>query len=97
MLGIWINCFSMICGSTIGAISKRFIHESYKSILNQVIGVSALIIGISTTMNSLSTSEFQVMFIIFLTLGGIIGQLINIEKRLDKLMARFSAGRLNEG
>lgn len=97
MLGIWINCFSIICGSTIGAISKRFIHEGCKSILNQVIGVSALIIGISTTMASLSTSDFQIRFIIFLTLGGIIGQLIDIEKRLDKLMARFSAGSLSEG
>lgn len=97
MLGIWINCVSIICGSTIGAISKRFIHEGCKSILNQVIGVSALIIGISTTMASLSTSDFQIRFIIFLTLGGIIGQLIDIEKRLDKLMARFSAGSLSEG
>lgn len=47
MLGILINCFSIICGSTLGAISKRFMNDGYKSILNQVIGISALIIGIS--------------------------------------------------
>ncbi|QLG38988.1 DUF554 family protein [Paenibacillus sp. E222] len=47
MLGILINCFYIIRGSTLGAISKRFMNDGYKSILNQVIGISALIIGIS--------------------------------------------------
>jgi uncharacterized membrane protein YqgA involved in biofilm formation len=47
MLGILINCFSIICGSTLGAISKRFMNDGYTSILNQVIGISALNIGIS--------------------------------------------------
>ncbi|MFB8374938.1 DUF554 family protein [Paenibacillus taichungensis] len=47
MLGILDNCFSIICGSILGAISKRFMNVGYKPILNQVIGISALIIGIS--------------------------------------------------
>ncbi|MCL6660895.1 DUF554 family protein [Paenibacillus amylolyticus] len=85
MLGIF-NCFSIICRNTLGAISKRFMNEGYKSILNQVIGISALIIGMSTTMSSISTSQYQIMFIIFLTLGGIIGQLINFENILSNIM-----------
>jgi|GEM_PF-5930354 len=43
MLGILINCFSIICGSTLGAISKRFMNDGYTSILNQVIGISGII------------------------------------------------------
>ncbi|MEC0124612.1 DUF554 family protein [Paenibacillus pabuli] len=97
MLGILINCFSIICGSTLGAISKRIMNDGYKSILNQVIGISALIIGISTTMSSISTSQYQIMFIIFLTLGGIIGQLINFENILSNIMTKFSSNGLNEG
>ncbi|MGW7157942.1 DUF554 family protein [Paenibacillus taichungensis] len=97
MLGILINCFSIICGSTLGAISKKFMNDGYKSILNQVIGISALIIGMSTTMSSISTSQYQIMFIIFLTLGGVIGQLINFENILSNIMTRFSSNGLNEG
>lgn len=96
MLGILINCFSIICGSTFGAISKRFMNDGYKSILNQVIGIRALIIGMSTTMSSISTSQYQIMFIIFLTLGGIIGQLINFENILSNIMTKFSSNGLNE-
>ncbi|MGD0033547.1 DUF554 family protein [Paenibacillus illinoisensis] len=74
MLGILVNCFSIVFGSTLGAITKKFVNDGYKAILYQVIGISAIIIGISTTINSISTSQYQVMFVIFLTVGGIIGQ-----------------------
>jgi len=66
-------------------------NDGYKSILNQVIGISALIIGMSTTMSSISTSQYQIMFIIFLTLDGIIGQLINFENILSNIMTKFSS------
>ncbi|NUU77657.1 DUF554 family protein [Paenibacillus xylanilyticus] len=97
MLGILVNCFSIIFGSTIGAISKKFVNDGYKAILYQIIGISAVIIGISTTMDSISTSQYQVMFVIFLTVGGIIGQLINFDQMLSKIMTRFSSNGLNEG
>ncbi|WP_350338888.1 DUF554 family protein [Paenibacillus sp. UMB7766-LJ446] len=96
MLGILVNCFSIICGSTLGAISKRFMNDGYKTILNQVIGISALIIGISTTTSSISTSQYQIMFIIFLTLGGIIGQFINFENILSNMMNKFSSNGLQD-
>ncbi|MGG4131331.1 DUF554 family protein [Paenibacillus illinoisensis] len=97
MLGILVNCFSIVFGSTLGAITKTFVNDGYKAILYQVIGISAIIIGISTTMESISTSQYQVMFVIFLTVGGIIGQLINFDQILSKIMTRFSSNGLNEG
>ncbi|WJH28147.1 DUF554 domain-containing protein [Paenibacillus sp. CC-CFT742] len=97
MLGILVNCFSIVFGSTLGAITKKFVNDGYKAILYQVIGISAIIIGISTTINSISTSQYQVMFVIFLTVGGIIGQLINFDQILSRIMARFSSNGLNEG
>lgn len=97
MLGILVNCFSIVFGSTLGAITKKFVNDGYKAILYQVIGISAIIIGISTTINSISTSQYQVMFVIFLTIGGIIGQLINFDQILSRIMTRFSSNGLNEG
>ncbi|WP_416294559.1 DUF554 family protein [Paenibacillus illinoisensis] len=97
MLGILVNCFSIVFGSTLGAITKKFVNDGYKAILYQVIGISAIIIGISTTINSISTSQYQVMFVIFLTVGGIIGQLINFDQILSRIMTRFSSNGLNEG
>ncbi|MBE7684114.1 DUF554 domain-containing protein [Paenibacillus sp. P13VS] len=97
MLGILVNCFSIVFGSTLGAITKKFVNDGYKAILYQVIGISAIIIGLSTTINSISTSQYQVMFVIFLTIGGIIGQLINFDQILSRIMTRFSSNGLNEG
>lgn len=97
MFGILVNCFSIVFGSTLGAITKKFVNDGYKAILYQVIGISAIIIGISTTINSISTSQYQVMFVIFLTVGGIIGQLINFDQILSRIMTRFSSNGLNEG
>ncbi|PAD31015.1 DUF554 family protein [Paenibacillus sp. 7523-1] len=97
MLGILVNCFSIVFVSTLGAITKKFVNDGYKAILYQVIGISAIIIGISTTINSISTSQYQVMFVIFLTVGGIIGQLINFDQILSKIMKGFSSNGLNEG
>ncbi|WP_084174751.1 DUF554 family protein [Paenibacillus xylanexedens] len=53
--------------------------------------------SMSTTMSSISTSQYQIMFIILLTLGGIIGQLINFENILSNIMTKFSSNGLNEG
>ncbi|WP_339236677.1 DUF554 family protein [Paenibacillus sp. FSL R5-0517] len=85
MLGIFSIVFHYMRKYPWGPL-QEFMNDGYKSILNQVIGISALIIGTSTTMNSISNSQYQIMFIIFLTIDGIIGQLINFENILSNLI-----------
>jgi len=97
MIGILINCFSIIVGGTAGAFSRKIMRDEYKTILTHVIGISAIIIGISTTMDGISTSQYQIMFIIFLTVGSIVGQLINFDQRLSNLLNKFASTSSNEG
>jgi hypothetical protein len=80
MLGTVVNVFAIIAGSLIGVFFNKFIPERIKKILFQALGLSTILIGITMAIKTQN-----VLIVIFsLVLGGVIGELINIEKQLDR-------------
>jgi len=64
-----------------GRLLRNGMPEAYSNIIMQGIGLSVVVIGIS---NSLETRNMLIV-IMSLVVGGIIGQAVNIEHRLDAL------------
>ncbi len=91
-LGTIINTVAVIGGSVLGMLLGKGIGDRYRSTLMSACGVATIFIGISGTLQGmLSVSDGRIeaqgtMLLIFsLVIGGLVGELINIEKRMDSV------------
>lgn len=86
MLGNYVNTITIIIGCLLGLLVQKGLHEKYKTIIMQAIGLSVLFVGATVTIGGLLDPDSEpVLFIISLVVGGALGELIGIEKALDKL------------
>ncbi|TFZ41743.1 DUF554 domain-containing protein [Soehngenia longivitae] len=92
MLGTIVNSLTIIIGAAIGMLFKKGIKEGYKNTIMDGIGLSVLVIGISNAL------EFEnlVVVIVSIVIGSIIGELIDINKRLNNLGDRLQSKFKNE-
>lgn len=81
MLGTIVNSGVVIIGSLLGIILKNGIKEKYKNTIIDGISLALLVIGIMGAI----TTENLVLVVISLALGGLVGEAIDIDKRLDRL------------
>ncbi len=110
-IGTIVNATAVVAGGSIGLIFKRGLPERYKNIIMQAIGLSVLFIGISGALQGIFQvlghgkldRQYLMTMIFSLVIGGIIGELINIENKLENLGAWFqkkffkNGGNFSEG
>lgn len=95
-LGTIVNVAAVILGGVIGMIIKRGLKERISDTLTKACGISVIFIGVAGALskmlvidgNSIST-DGTLLLVLSLVFGGIIGELINIEKRMDSLGNRL--------
>ncbi|MGL1892309.1 MAG: DUF554 domain-containing protein [Spirochaetaceae bacterium] len=85
MLGTYVNAAVIIVGSLLGLLIKNGLKEKYKTTIMHGVSLSVLFIGISTTLSGILNGGEPILFIISLVIGGIIGELIDIDLKLIKL------------
>lgn len=95
-LGTIINTIAVIVGGSIGILLKNGMKEKTQQILMQACGLAVIFIGAAGTLQgmlSVQDGELETggsMLLIFsLVIGGMIGEKIDIEKRLDHLGERI--------
>ncbi len=86
MLGTIVNAAAILAGTLLGLAAGRWFSDSRlikgcSEVIMQGIGLSVMIIGISNSLKS----DNMLLVIISLVIGGIIGQAVGIERRLDSL------------
>lgn len=95
MLGTIVNSIAIIGGSILGILLRNGIKDEYKSTIMDGIGLSVVIIGIIGGIKS----ENIILVIASIVIGGLIGEVIGIEKKLDnlgdKLQKSFAKGDSN--
>jgi len=92
MLGTIVNAAAIVVGAILGTFLRKGIKERYKDIVMQGIGLVVLLIGIN-----MAVKTSNVLIIIFsMVIGGLIGETVNIDRRLEslgeRLNARFGSG-----
>lgn len=95
-LGTIVNVAAVIFGGVIGMIIKKGLKERINDTLTKACGISVIFIGVAGALskmlvidgNSISTNG-TLLLVLSLVFGGIIGELINIEKRMDSLGNRL--------
>lgn len=96
MLGTIVNVGAIIVGSSIGALLKKGIKEKYKDITTQSIGLVTIALGTTWIVSNMSESKEPLLFIISLVIGGIIGELLDIDERVNRLGVKFGKKKNNE-
>lgn len=100
MLGTIVNTCTIIVGSIIGAVMNRGIKERYKEALYTGLGLACLGIGLNAVISNFEKSEYPVLFIVSIALGGVIGTALDLDGRFAKLISRRtvdSSSRLSNG
>ena len=104
MLGTIVNAVAVVGGGLIGASVGSAIKEKYKHTIMQGIGLSVMVIGLSMALEGLSLErpggfrgEMLLLMIFSLVIGGIIGEWIDIEEKLDRLGGRIQKIFQKEG
>ena len=90
MIGTIVNTATIIVGSIIGALLHRGIKEKYKEVLYTSLGLASLAIGLNATISHFSQSEYPVLFIVSLAIGGVVGTALNIDGRFKHLVDKYS-------
>ena len=85
-LGTIINTGAIVAGGLAGILFGRFLKENVQDTLSKCCGVSTLMIGIAGALEKMLTLEKgaisgggSMLLVLCLTVGGIIGELLNLE------------------
>lgn len=81
MLGNIVNTASIVLGSLLGMWLKKGIPDRIKDIIMTSMGLSILTLGIKDGINF----NNGMLIILFMVVGGIIGELLRIDERLTML------------
>ncbi|MDZ7673155.1 MAG: DUF554 domain-containing protein [Halanaerobiales bacterium] len=92
MIGTIVNVLAIIVGSILGFLVKGKLPERFQNIVIQGISLAVLIIGLQMAF-SVESTKGTLVVIFSLVIGGIIGEILKIEDRLEglgeKIQSRF--------
>lgn len=97
MLGTIVNTCAILAGSTFGALVRTGIGEKYKKSLFDGLGLCCLVLGMNASLPNMAKSEYPVLFILSLAVGGLIGTRLDLSGRIDRLGAKASSGPRPKG
>lgn len=98
-LGTIVNVLLVLAGGGAGLLLKKFLSDRLTDTIMQGLGLAVIIIGLSGTLSSAFTvadggisTQYTLMMILSLAAGALIGELINLEAKLD-IFAKFCERR----
>lgn len=97
MIGTIVNTCTILTGSVVGSVFKKGIQEKQQNALYTAMGLAATGLGINAIVQNMPKSNYPVLFIVSLALGSLLGTMIDIDGRFQKLADRLSVGQLSKG
>lgn len=92
-----MNTATIVTGTIIGHIAKKGIKEKYQQVLFNAMGLAAVALGFNAVSNNLPKSQYPVLFIISLAIGGLAGTMLKLDERFKKLSSRIGTSNLAQG
>lgn len=97
MLGTLVNTGTILAGSVIGSIFRKGIKEEYREGLFTAMGLAVTGLGFHNALQNMSQSDYPVLFIISLALGSLVGTILDLNGKFQRLSSRFASSKLGEG
>ena len=92
MLGTIINTCTILIGSSCGTLLGRGLKEKYQHALFNGLGLATLMLGCNAALPSMQKSEYPVLFLFSLAIGGLIGTKLDLQGRIDKVAKGAKGG-----
>lgn len=89
MLGTITNVITIIAGSCLGSVIKKKMRPEWQQVMFTAMGLSAIALGINAVCKNMPQSQYPVLFIISLSIGGLIGTMMKLDERFKRLVSRF--------
>jgi len=80
MLGTIVNTLAVVAGALVGYFFKKFIPDRYSDTIIKAISLSVILIGLQMALEVNNV----LLMIVSLFLGSLIGEVLDIEDKLDK-------------
>ena len=90
MLGTIINTATILVGASFGTLVRSGIKEKYKKVLFDGLGLCCIVLGVNASLPNMEKSEFPVLFILSIAIGGILGTRLDLSGRIDRLNERLA-------
>ena len=87
LLGTLANVIAIVIGTLVGFALKQRLPERIKSIAMQALALVTALIGLKMMI----TTENVLVVLVSMVIGGVLGELLRIEERLDRLGVRVEA------
>ena len=97
MIGTLVNTACIITGSLVGALMKKGLGEKYTRTLFNAMGLASIALGVASFVNNLPKSEYPVLFILSLAIGGVVGTALDLDGRVKRLIGRQTGEGLAKG
>lgn len=97
MLGTIVNTGTILTGSIVGSVIKKGIKEEYQGALFNAMGLAATGLGINAVVQNMPKSNYPVLFIISLAAGSLLGTILDLDGKFQRMSSKFSFGKLGEG
>ena len=92
MVGTIVNTCAIMAGTVLGTMLHRGIKEKYKRVLYDGLGLASLAIGLNATITHLPKSQYPVLFIVAIAIGGVVGTALDIDGRFRRLVQKRQKG-----
>jgi uncharacterized membrane protein YqgA involved in biofilm formation len=97
MIGTIYNTLMILIGSLVGGLLRKGIKEQYREVLFDAMGLAAAGVGINAIANNMPNSAYPVLFIVSLALGSLVGRMIDIDSRFQRLVSKTGNQGLGQG
>ena len=88
MLGTIVNTACIVAGTLIGTLFKKGLGEKYTKTLFNAMGLASIALGANSFVANMPKSEFPVLFILSLAIGGLAGTAMDLDGRVKRLLAK---------
>lgn len=92
MIGTIVNASAILVGCAVGGTLKKGIGEKYKTVMMDAMGLAATVLGLNSAVEAMGESDYHVLFIVSLAIGGLAGTWLNLDAAFGKAVARISKG-----
>ena len=96
MLGTIVNTACILAGSCLGSLIKKGIRPEVQKVMFTAMGLASLGLGFNAFIEHFGQSEYPVLFIVSLAVGGLAGTAMNLDGRFKNLIDRHS-GEQDDG
>lgn len=97
MIGTIVNTACIIVGTLVGTLFKKGLGEKYTTTLFNAMGLASIALGVNSFAQNITKSEFPVLFILSLAIGGLAGTALDLDGRVQRAIAKRGGENLATG